>query len=76
MVVRPSDRVVTRLRLDRDPSQFSECVDSGRATEPPVTGGFHTPKWHLSFIVYGRAIDVADTRLDLGLLSIHTRHPR
>jgi len=56
-----SDRVVTGLRLYRDPSQFRKCVYTSGAAEPPVARGFYTAEWHLCFVVHRRTIHVADT---------------
>src|SRR5688572_28219118 len=61
---RRSDGVMPRLGLDRDPSQLGEGIDAGLAAEAAVARRLHPAERHLRLVVHGRAVDVADARLD------------
>ncbi len=43
-----------------DPAQFGEFADASLATKSAVSAAFHAAKRHLSFIVNGGAVDVAN----------------
>ncbi|MEN9762700.1 MAG: hypothetical protein RI906_2526, partial [Pseudomonadota bacterium] len=53
-------RVLTRRRLHCDPPQLSELSDTRLATKTPQSAALHSAKWHLSLIVHGGCVYVAD----------------
>lgn len=55
-----SERIVTRLGLQRDPAQFGKSVDAGTSTKATPTRILHAPERHLRFVVNGRSVDMAD----------------
>lgn len=60
-----SERVVAWRGLNSDPTQFGEFGNTCLTSEATKTTTLHTPKRHLSFIMYGGAVDVADAAFDL-----------
>lgn len=56
---------MARLRFHGDPAQFGEAVDASLATEFAIARRLGAAEGHLRFVMHGRAVDVADARLDL-----------
>ncbi|MNO04147.1 hypothetical protein D3C81_2250720 [compost metagenome] len=50
--------------LQGDPAQLGELVDGRAAAEAAVATRLDPAKRHLRLVVHGRAIDMADARLD------------
>src|SRR3954447_18569021 len=59
-----SEGIVLRLGLDGDPAQIGELGDAGLAAEAAVARSLHAAERHLRFVMYGRAVDVADAAFD------------
>src|SRR6267378_4208128 len=57
-----SDWEVTGLGFNRDPTHLRKLVYACFASEPTVSGRSYAAERHLRFVVYCRAIDVADAR--------------
>lgn len=50
--------------LHRNPARLGKSIDSGVATEASPAATFDASEWHLSFVMNGWAVDMADARLD------------
>src|SRR5471032_1906257 len=59
-----SERIVTRRGLHGDPAQIGKFRDSRLAAEVTEPAALDATKRHLRLVVYRRAVDVADARLN------------
>src|SRR5690348_7425948 len=63
-----------RLRLQRDPTQFRELIDTRITAEAPVARSPNSTKRHLRLIVHRWAVDMADAGTNLACYTQATGH--
>src|SRR6201995_327621 len=73
------ERVVWRLRRDRNPTEVGELGNRCPAAEPPISTCLHPAERHLRFIVYGRPVDMTHAGIhshcDIeGTIDVLTKH--
>src|SRR6266700_1426013 len=60
-----SNGEVTRLGLNRDPSQFGKLVYASFAAKSTIAGRAHSTEGHLRLVVDGGTVDMADSGTNL-----------